>query len=217
MENVYEEKYKGCIIEIANDDMSSESPDDWDNENVFLVNFHRDFEVRNDDIIVEDKVRNWHNDEKIEQEKNYWLFALNMYSHSGVALSLSSDQYPFNCRWDSSRVGMVLVKKTEAKTRKKAEKLAQGLIKNWNDYLSGNVYGFMARDEKNDYDIDSCWGFYGDWEKSGILEKAQSSIDYYIKEERAKIQKQRKEELFNKIVKEIKQNRFEKKILKEIN
>ena len=50
------------------------------------------------------------------------------------------------------------------------------MIKSWNDYLSGNVYGFIIEDEKGEQ-LGSCWGFYGDIEDSGIIKEAEAKAE----------------------------------------
>ena len=84
--------------------------------------------------------------------------------------------------FDVSFKGFALIKKAKGSyTMKKAYLIAEGIVEEWNDYLHGNVYGFITKDA-NDNEIDSCWGFYGDWENSGILDEAKNSIDYAVKE-----------------------------------
>ena len=167
-------KYKGYDINIY-PDYDAESPEGWMDDISFLVNYHRDFFVSNDEIITEDDVRNWYNDIKIEQSKKYHIFALSMLSHSGIALSLERSFVCDSGGWDTSHVGIVLVSKKEARTKKKALEIADGLLENWNNYLSGRVYGFMI-DKLNE----SIWGFFGDYRDSGIIDEAKGIIDYEV-------------------------------------
>ena len=44
MENVHEETYRNFSIKIFYDN-DAQSPEDWKDENVFLVGYHRDFTV----------------------------------------------------------------------------------------------------------------------------------------------------------------------------
>jgi len=41
-----------------------------------------------------------------ELRAKYWVFPVNAYIHSGVALSLGTE-YPFNCPWDSGHIGFI--------------------------------------------------------------------------------------------------------------
>jgi len=80
-----------------------------------------------------------------------------------------------------SQLGLVFVNKTEAKTKKIARGLALDLIKTWNDYLSGNIYGFMIEDELGN-EKGGCWGYYGDFEESGLLDNAKADVKQDKKE-----------------------------------
>ena len=93
----------------------------------------------------------------------YEVFPLQAYIHGGVALSLGS----FPCPWDSGHVGWVLVKESdhrddfgehgEARRRR-----AEALVEAWNQYLSGDVWGYVIADgDGEEVEHGSCWGFYG--------------------------------------------------------
>jgi len=145
-------------------DEITNSPDEWGDENLFLVNYHRDFQVERPDIITKDEVRGWYQDEETRQMKEYHIFTLSCLVHSGVWLSLSES---FGCDpggWDTSHVGIVLVSKKEAKSRSEAIKLAEGLIKTWNMYLTGDVYCLVKETynrKKEPKDMDTLGGVYG--------------------------------------------------------
>jgi len=192
---VYTEKYKGCLITIYQDTDYDQSPDAWEDDNLFLVAYHPDFTIKRDEIITKDEARaiitgeiddttGYYTHNIKELKRKYHFFGLEAYIHSGVNLSLSYEgNYP-DRRWDVSQLGLVLVSKSKAKSREKARKLARELLEVWNDCLSGNVYGFITTDEEAGKDIDSCWGFIGDYDKTDILNEARGSIDNYIKNER---------------------------------
>ena len=51
-------KYRDCLIKIMPDENTEWLSEDLENdESAFLVNYHRDFDVRRDEIITEDDVR----------------------------------------------------------------------------------------------------------------------------------------------------------------
>jgi len=166
-------EHKGFKISIYQDESYDQSPSDWHDDNLFLVHYHRDFDVRRDDIITKEDCERKAEGERIPQDKKYHFFPTKAYIHSGVVLALeeSGTMFPDE-RWDVSRIGHVLVSKKEAKTRKVAYKLASGLIEEWNSCLSGDVYGFtVTKDNKcktcghvETEILDSCWGFVGDME-----------------------------------------------------
>lgn len=97
-----------------------------------------------------------------DDDPEYWSFPLYMYAHSGVALSLGHE-YPFNDRWDSGQVGFVRIHKTRAglPTEERARASAESYIEAWNQFLSGDVWGYVIEDEEGEH-VDSCWGFYGE-------------------------------------------------------
>jgi hypothetical protein len=130
---------------------------------------------------------------------------LYMYDHSGITISTS----PFRCPWDSGQIGFVLVpgdqrecywgdKKeplTEADIKAWAERVIDSDVKVYDQYLTGDVYGFVVDeavedptrpgeqmidcDEKPVFDQgDSCWGFYGsDWKTNGMGDHLQDLVD----------------------------------------
>lgn len=117
------------------------------------------------------------NDEAKDYLKKYHVFGLEAYIHSGVSLSLSRQGNFPDRRWDVSELGLVFVAKNEARTRAKAQKLARGLISTWNQYLSGAVYGFKLENAVEE-EIDSCWGYYGDYDaKDGLLDEVRATVD----------------------------------------
>ena len=184
-------KYKGIDINIYADE-NCESPNDNGNDNLFLVAFHRQFSVErkgfSQDLCGQlqwDKTRIKDDDEYMHDEikainKKYHVFGLEAYIHSGVHLSLASEgNYP-DRQWDVSTLGVVFVSRNEWHTKEKARQAAQSLLDEWNDILSGNVYGY-------DCEAGSCGGFYGyDHEKSGLLDHAREEIDCYIEQENKK-------------------------------
>lgn len=108
--------------------------------------------------------------------KKYHVFGLEAYIHSGVCLALSHEGNFPDRQWDVSQLGCVFVARTETKYRSKARTMAKGLIETWNDYLSGNVYGYVIEDAQGNT-IDSCWGYYGDYDKNALIE-ARSIVEH---------------------------------------
>lgn len=56
----------------------------------------------------------------------------------------------------------------------------KGSIELFGNWAFGNVYGYQVLDA-NDEEIDSCWGFYGDYDKPfGAVHEAQAAINWHI-------------------------------------
>jgi len=166
-------EYRGYEIEVCYD-TDPESPDQWENEDVFIVYDHRQFEVRRKEFDPRE-IFDYTNKTKRMFYKGYYVFVLNTYIHSGVSLSLGNT-YPFNDRWDVSTTGYVLVKRTKgwSWTKDKAYKIAESEVEVWNQYLSGEVYGYNS-------ETGGCCGFYGDKGRKQMIEEAKSEIDFDIK------------------------------------
>lgn len=238
-------KYRGYKINIYRDN-DCQSPDEWGDDGLFLVGYHRDFSVdrgqrglvrifkRKDfkkdngyngrvyadgygwknyaqakkEGLIDKEVRQGAyvpgiskhlaqciansgldpetgetNEEAKDYIKKYHIFGLEAYIHSGVVLALSREGNFVDRQWDVSQLGLVFVSKKETQSRKKAHRLALGLIEGWNDYLSGNVYGFLIEDP---FGEESCgsWGFYGNYETSGLISEAKAEIVNALKEDK---------------------------------
>ena len=131
--------------------------------------------------------------ELIEKEfgRHYIWSLVYAYEHSGITISLK----PFSCRFDSGVLGIIFVERQDAITQLMYEpSLHEGLgayvervtreemaieVQQYDDYLQGNVYGFVLEshvwpfeipghgvdisDNTLDWDDEeSAWGFYGD-------------------------------------------------------
>ena len=182
MEAIYEEELNGCRIRILHDN-NPETPAEWGDNNLFLVHYHRSFHIMND-AITEDDAREFYQGNPISQQESYHIFPVAAYIHSGVHLSIGDGGHYPDYRWDVSHVGLVLASKSEWPDESDALKVAQSLITTWNDYLSGNVWGYIVdRPVKCEVcghveweDLDSCWGYYGDYDDAdGPLERARAS------------------------------------------
>jgi len=103
---------------------------------------------------------------------------LYLYDHSGITMNTTG----FSCPWDSGQVGWIFCTKEQVELEFKGdvEKVKAYLVeevKVYNQYLTGDVYGFVLKyppcmrcggDTAAD---NSCWGFYGfDILDNGVLD-----------------------------------------------
>tara|TARA_R110000868_G_scaffold156695_1_gene383696 strand:- start:7088 stop:7735 length:648 start_codon:yes stop_codon:yes gene_type:complete len=148
------ETYKNHRITIEPDE-NADNPDDWGNEEAFLVYEHKQFQVERKGFEPREIFDYIQEEREVIDYDDYFIFNVKAYIHSGVSLSLGTE-YPFNDRFDVSTTGFVLVKKDLLKgsskneedlTKEEAEKYAQGVIDTWNQYLSGEVYHFKIEKE----------------------------------------------------------------------
>lgn len=93
--------------------------------------------------------------------------ALYLYDHSGITIATS----PFGDPWDSAQVGFAfMTRKSVLKEyggkllspalRERALALIEAEVVTYDQYLTGDVWGFVVEDEQGDQ-LDSCWGYFG--------------------------------------------------------
>ena len=171
-------EYKGFDIEIEQDQDAIDPQEDCDND-VFIVFEHRSFTVKVEGFDAQMIYEDYYQKGK-KLCKGHWLFPLEAYIHSGVHLMVRGSIEAANCpdrRWDVSFGGFVLVKRQKgwSWTQELAATKCKGMVDDWNLYNSGEVYGYNIPDLN-----ESCWGFYGDWEKN-VLAEAKAIIDNHLK------------------------------------
>ena len=172
------EEYKNHTIEIHQDEIP-ESPREWDNLGT-MVCWHNRYLLGDEQPNIEP--------ERFFEDLGEEVFRLNLYlyDHSGITMNTSG----FSCPWDSGQVGWIYVtkervrkeysvKRISKKIRERVFNLLRSEVKTYDDYLTGNVYGYSVKD-LNDEFVDGCSGYYG---QEGVLEAiraAKSFIDYKI-------------------------------------
>ena len=132
------------------------------------------------------------------------ILPLFLYDHSGITMRTTG----FHCPWDSGQVGFIycskerFLKETGYTSEQlfdeegKAVEILRNEVKTYDDYLTGNTYGYqlydidtealteyleaenLTKEKLEDRDledflneVDSCWGFYGnDHKENGIAD-----------------------------------------------
>lgn len=125
------------------------------------------------------------------------ILPLYLYDHSGLALSTRSWLgRAHHAEWDSGKVGFIYAtrkdifeafggKRLTAKLRDRVEKSLNGEVETYSSWLGGEVYGFKIEPGTEDLpeiEMDSVWGFIGDYEDSGLVEDAKMEIDAVLGE-----------------------------------
>jgi len=94
----------------------------------------------------------------------YVILPLYLMDHSGISMSTG----PFGCPWDSGQVGWIVcdnetIEREWGGSRELARDYLRTQVATYDDYLTGNVYGFIVEEwDGNDWEhVDSCFGFYG--------------------------------------------------------
>jgi hypothetical protein len=176
---VHQETYKDFEIEIYQD-IDPMDPRSWDNLGVMACHHGRY------------KLGDLHNSMCIQElneyvnRKDVVSLPLYLYDHSGITMKTSR----FSCPWDSGQVGYIYVtyenikknwnvKRVTKKLIKQTAEMLENEVKIYNDYLIGNVYGYVVK--RNGSQVDSCWGYIGDWDgkEYGALVAAKEFVDGY--------------------------------------
>ena len=177
------EEYRGCTIELRYDE-TPDNPRGWGWPDVMYLN-RSDYKGDGHSIneLLDDNGRLT----KDFLDNHVWLW-IDYYEHSGIALSTRSPEQKSTRGWDSGLFGIIAVSKADIKKetghkivtkgdRLEYMKRLEGQVETYNQYIEGEVYGFVALDGNGD-EIDSCWGYFGDVEY--CIESAKESIDYEV-------------------------------------
>ena len=117
-------------------------------------------------------------------EKRNLVIPVSAYEHGGITISASGRRAGWD-RFDSGQLGFVyvshkdIIKEYGSLDLERAEKTLRSEVETYDDYLTGNVYGYIIEDE-NDEHLDSCWGFLGDYKY--CLEEAKSAADWHAEQ-----------------------------------
>jgi hypothetical protein len=181
---VHEEVYKGLNITIFIDD-EPQSPREWDNAGTIAC-WHRRYSLGElqPKEMPDEFMRNKH-----ISNKTHIILPVYMYDHSGITIS-TEHVYPYNDMWDAGQLGIIYISRKDAvknwgtkKCTKNVETTARtvlkGEIKDYDNFLRGNVYGYQVTD--NGEVLDMCWGFYPDDDDKNdydyALREAKEAVD----------------------------------------
>lgn len=160
------------IVKVIQDQDPS-SPREWDNLGVMAC-WHRRYNLG--DVQPKQDPEEWL---KENAPKGSIVLPLYLYDHSGISMSVGS----FGDVWDSGQVGWIVAtpeairknfmkKRITAKMRATAEAVLKSEVKTYDDFLTGNVWGFTVEKTHDcgecgskvheEAEEDSCWGFFGD-------------------------------------------------------
>lgn len=173
----------GNSLNILRDDSSDMNPRKEFDHMGKLVCFHRRYNLGDKTDMRSDHFSSWgdlENHIKTHCDPAV-VIPVYMIDHSGISIRAGRDFSDCDpgC-WDSGQIGFIYavkkdirewygIKRITKKTREKIRDHLMGEIEEYNDYLTGNVYGYTITDPAGEI-VDSCWGFFGDPEKSIVPE-----------------------------------------------
>lgn len=202
-------EYNGYTIEIHQDqDYGDNGPREWDNLGTMACWHNRynlgDVQPKDKPAyyisrllwdkgkLSDEQFDSYYNeiDNGLLKKFSKWFIWLPIfaYEHGGITISTGRG-YPYNDLFDSGQLGIIYIDKEDvrkeynckhitSKTTVKVIKRLMSEVEVYDDYFTGNVYGFIIKDQ-DDNELESCWGFYGDYDKNA-LEEAKSIIDWTI-------------------------------------
>jgi hypothetical protein len=117
------------------------------------------------------------------------VLPLYVYEHGNITIQTA----PFSCYWDSGQVGFVYVERRVAKEQMGWTRMTQGRIEQietwlqaevaeYDAYISGETYGMVVVDSRDDL-LDSCYGFYG---ADALAAGARDAFEFWTTELRIK-------------------------------
>jgi hypothetical protein len=178
MDIVKEEKYHGFTIKIAHDPNPLNPRRDCDPFGKMIC-FHGRYDLGDEHSMSMEEL------EEIVARKDVVSLPLYLYDHSGITMNTTG----FHCPWDSGQVGHIYadadmirenwgVKRVTPALREKARKLLKAGVESYDDYITGNAYGYIIEDAEGDHK-DSCWGFLGDDGRDEAFKEAKSIVESY--------------------------------------
>jgi hypothetical protein len=98
-----------------------------------------------------------------ENEADWFIIPLFMYDHSGTMYRVGRTN-PFSCPWDSGRVGIIALKRSEwgngAESGDTLFVYAESIAYRYTSWANGECYGYILKDSSGS-ELLSCWGFIG--------------------------------------------------------
>jgi hypothetical protein len=184
MQSIHEEKYKDYKIQVFIDEDPPNPRKEFDNFG-HMICFHRRYDLGDKHNLSVEEAK------ELSKRKDVISLPLFLYDHSGITMKTS----PFSCPWDSGQVGFIYVTKEEIrkefgvklvtqKTKERVVSILRSEVEEYDQYLTGNVYGYTIVDPYGE-EKDSCWGFFGNYNEKFnefLITDCKQMIDYYVSE-----------------------------------
>jgi hypothetical protein len=161
-------------------DPDPQNPREWDQLGI-IAGFHRRYNIGDSDpgvlldggTISANDYDGWDEMEAdLRQRGALCIMPLFLYDHGGTSLSISGFAgRAQHADWDSGRVGFTFTTRKRmgeflgetrltSKTRERVENALKGEVKEYDQYMTGDVYGYIIEDETGDV-VDTSWSIYG--------------------------------------------------------
>lgn len=170
-------EHNGHTVKILTDYDPINPREDYDNLGT-MVCFHRRYNLGDKHEFSVEEAK------KFAARKDVIALPVFLYDHSGITINTTG----FSCPWDSGQIGFIYITKEKARaeygwkliTEKRRQKLFQYLrneVETYDQYLTGDIYGFRILDEAGE-EIEEIWGYFG---MDSACDEAKSIIDARVK------------------------------------
>lgn len=159
-----------------------------------MICFHRRYSLGDKHDLEHDDFTSWEDlrQHLVKSSGAVVILPLYLLDHSGITMRTSS----FNDPWDSGLVGWYYATRAEILENycakrltkaliAKATSLIEGEVKEYDMYLTGDVWGYIIEDEDGKR-LDSCWGFFGREDCEAEAKSAAEAEARHIESEEAK-------------------------------
>ncbi len=161
-------------------DTEPQSPREWDHLGI-MAGFHKRYLVGDKDpgtllddgMIFSDDYDGWDAMEAdLRRRGALCIQPLFLYDHSGTSISIRSfSGRAQHAEWDSGRVGFIFTTRERmqeflgkkiltAKTRQRVDDILKAEVEEYDQYITGDVYGYIIEDETGDV-VDTSFGIFG--------------------------------------------------------
>lgn len=180
-------------------DIDPQNPREWDQLGI-IAGFHRRYNIGDSDpgllldggTLGSDDYKGWDEMEATLRRRGaVCIKTLYLYDHSGTSISTKSFVgRAQHASWDSGRVGFIFTTRERmqeslgknrltTKTRKRVEEILEAEVKEYDQFMTGDVFGYVIEDEQGN-DVDSCWGFYG---FKVVKQEAADQLRWFVENE----------------------------------
>jgi len=148
-----------------------------------MVCFHKRYTLGDETDMRVDWFEDWDEMEKhlIEEEKAEVILPVSLYDHSGIKMTVGTAS-----GWDCGQVGFIymtgenMLSAFNEKTitdalLKRATEALEAEVATYNQYLTGEVYGFVVEDDDGNI-VDSCYDIYG---REEVEREGEVSLKFY--------------------------------------
>jgi len=169
--DIYQSKDGKKIFQIFLDE-DPRNPREDDNLGI-MVCFHRGYDLGDKTNLSSDSFDGWDELQKylVKEMGAKYIAPLYLYDHSGLRMKIGefSGLPQGHKEFDSGQVGFIYTTNEKMKEMGtpagRVKAVLEGEVKTYDDYLSGNVYGFKVFEKDANgilVEKDSTWGYFGD-------------------------------------------------------